>query len=422
MPGMYNIWYGRLINHIFSWFHIPLSIYRKVYYADKHYLNMGVCITGMGEAKRNVILLSVFNFLLWASLGVLAPIEVLFLGSLVESSVIKGIILGIPSMVVMIFAPYAIRLSDSKGRKKVILALILISSPFFVLLPFSSSYLIYGFLKAASSVLFLTSPILFAYISDTVKRLGVGYGSVILAAAIGGSFGSLVSGAVGEMFGLGTSYLLLAALALTSVLFILPLTEVRAGTKQGNPAKARGMNMLLLAVLVNSLVFSMHLSARGVLWPLLLEGITEAPAMLSGIVFSLMGLTAAVLSIPSGILSERFREGNVFFLGWMIMGVVGVLLFFATGNAYLFLMFSVIYAVGEILKGPSGSMVLARNKRPVYFGYVFSLGSLGGIIGAVASGFLVYFFGVEMAVLVLGLFVLLPMIPFLIACLLKKML
>jgi MFS family permease len=383
---------------------------------------MGISITGMADARKNVILLSAFNFLLWASLGVMAPIEVLFLGSLVESSVIKGVILGIPSMVVMVFAPYAIRLSDSRGRKKVILMLIMISSPFFVLLPLSPSYLIYGFLKAASSVLFLTSPILFAYIPDTVKRLGVGYGSVILAAAIGGSFGSLASGIVGEMFGLGASYLLLATMALTSVLFILPLREVRAATMQETPARVRGLNVLMLAVLVNSLVFSMHLSARGILWPLLLEGITEAPAMFSGIVFSMMGLTAAVLSIPSGILGERFREGRVFFLGWIIMGVMGVTLFFATGNACLFLMFSVLYAVGEILKGPSGSMVLARNKRPVYFGYSSSLGSLGGIIGAIASGVLVYFLGINISVLVLGLFVLLPMIPFLVACLMKKLL
>ncbi len=383
-------------------------------------MKIGV-LSGMSEAKRNVVLLSVFNFLLWASLGVLAPIEVLFLSSLVENAAIKGLILGIPGLVILVFSPYAIRISDRHGRKKVILALILVSSPFFVLLPYSPSYYVYGLLKAVSSILFLASPILFAYISDTVKRLGIGYGSVILASSIGGSFGSLVSGFVGEIFGLGIPYFMLAVLALASMFFILPLKEVKASVKHEKLRRVGGLNILLLAVLANSLIFSLHLSARGVVWPLLLEGITNAPAMFSGLIFSLMGLTAAILSIPSGVVSERFREGNIFFLGWLIMGVVGVLLFFATGNVYLFLIFSVLYAVGEILKGPSGSMILARHKRSVYFGYSSSLGSLGGIIGAVVSGVLVYLFGVNTAVLVLGLFVLLPLIPFLATYLLKRL-
>jgi len=63
----------------------------------------------MGEARSNVILLSVFSFLLWASLGALAPIEFLFLGSLVENVAIRGLILGIPGLVIMVFAPCAIK-------------------------------------------------------------------------------------------------------------------------------------------------------------------------------------------------------------------------------------------------------------------------------------------------------------------------
>lgn len=373
-----------------------------------------------GGSRRTIILLSVFSFLIWASMGILAPIEVLFLDTLVESATAKGLILGIPSMVILALSPLAVKLSDRHGRKRVMMTLVLISAPFFAMLPYSPTYHIYGLIKVASSMFFLTTPIILAYLSNITKRLGIGYGSIMFSSSIGGSFGALSSGAVGEAFGLTAPYFLLVALVLASLMFILPLGEFRSPSIPRKPGKAKKLDMFLLAVLVNALFFSVHFSARGVVWPLVLAGISSTPALLTGIVFSSMGITAAMLSVPAGIMSERFREQRVFFLGWLIMGIMGVLLFFATGDVLLFLAFSILFSVGEILKGPSGSMIIARYEKSVYFGYASSIGAIGGIAGAVASGLMIDFLGINTTVLMLGLFVLVPLIPFLVAYFVKS--
>lgn len=368
------------------------------------------------EGKRIVLLLSAFNFMLWAALGMLAPIEVLFLDTLTKSTSVKGIILAIPSIVILLFSPYVMKISDKYGKKKMMLFLILTSSAFFALLPFSPTYEIYGLVKAVSSLLFLTTPIAFAYVSGTVKRLGFGYGTIILASSLGGSAGSLLSGFAGQMFGLQMPFFIVTALALVSATIIMQLREMKVhivGEPEIPKKTMKGKQYLLLAaVLVNSLVFSMHMSARGVLWPLALAGITDAPAMLTGIVFSLMGLAATIMSLPSGIISDKFGERKVFFTGWIVMGAAGVVIFFATGNLYLFIGLSILYALGEVLRGPASSAIIAGFKRPEYFGYASSIGALGGIAGPMVAGMVADVYGLNAAVLVMGMAVMLAVLPF----------
>ncbi|UCD04335.1 MAG: MFS transporter [Candidatus Woesearchaeota archaeon] len=370
-------------------------------------------ILKLDKSKRIIILLSFFSFLIWASLGILAPIEVLFLGSLIKNVSIKGLILAIPSLILLIFSPYIMKFSDKHGRKKVIITLILISSPFFILLPFSQSYYMYSLLKIFSALMFLASPIVLAYISDTVKKLGIGYGFIILASSIGGSFGPFISGTLGEIFGLTVPYFIITVLTLFSLIFILPLDELKSSIKPEKIRKVKKLDFLLLAVLINGLIFSLHFSARNVVWPILLESITNAPAMFAGLIFSFMGITATILSLPSGILSEKFGEKKIFFIGWSIMGIIGLLLFYVTKNLYLFIVFSILFAVGEILRGPSSNIILAKYKKSIYFGYHSSLCALGGIIGAIISAFLIDFIGISITVLMLGFFVLLSLAPFL---------
>ncbi len=354
--------------------------------------------------------------MLWASLGMLAPIEVLFLDTLTKSASIKGILLAIPGIVILLFSPHAMKISDKYGKKKMMLFLILVSSPFFALLPFSPTYQVYGLIKAVSSLLFLTTPVAFSYVSGTVKRLGFGYGTIILASSLGGSVGSLLSGFAGQMFGLQVPFFIVTALALISAAIVIQLREMKVHivTAPEMPKKAmKGKhNFLLAAVLVNSLVFSMHMSARGVLWPLVLAGVTDAPAMITGIVFSLMGFTATIMSLPSGIISDKFGEGKVFFLGWIVMGAAGVMIFFATGNLYLFIGLSILYALGEVLRGPASSAIIAGFHRSAYFGYAASIGALGGIEGSVVAGMVADVYGVNAAVLVMGMAVMLAVLPF----------
>ena len=375
---------------------------------------------GTPERSRTYIaLLFGFNFMIWASMGILAPIEILFLGTLTDNTAAKGLILGISSVVLLIFSPAATRVSDKFGRKKTMVLFITFSLPFFVLLPQSQTYQMYGIIKVFSSLLFLSTPVLFAYISDSVKRLGIGYGSVILAGSLGGSLGSLMSGAVGEFFGFGTSYMLLALVAFASVIFILPLQEFYGRPEKREKGRIR-LDFIVLAVLANTAVFSFHLSARSVLWPLVLQGITNSPAVFSGLIFSLMGLAAASLSIPTGVFAERIGERRVFFLGWIIMGIAGVAIFLTTRDIIMFSILSITFAVGEVLKGPSGSMILAKYKRSVYFGYGSSISSLGGLFGAVAAGMLVSLLGIGDAVLLVGMLVLVSAIPFVLVYILRN--
>lgn len=370
----------------------------------------------MKKETKTILLVSMLNFLLWSSMSFLLPIEAIFLHTFVESSTIKGLILSIPSLVLITLSPIFVKISEKYGRKKVMLILILLSAPFFSILPFSTSYQMYAFFKFLSSTLFLISPIILVYLSKIVKRLGVGYGSTILASSVGGSFGSLFSGMVGELFGLKFSYILTSIFLFFSTLTLLPLEEIKNKIEKKTKIKKRlkfnfrTIDLILISVLINSFVFSLHFSARGLVWPLVVEKISDNPVLFTGIIFSLMGIVATVLAIPSGILAEKFGEKKLLFLGWFLMGIFGVSIYFSTENLYLFSLLSILYSIGEVLKGPASSMILAKYKKSIYFGYSTSFGSVGSIIGPALSGVLMDLFGTKLTVLSLGIIILLPLI------------
>ncbi|RLE41814.1 hypothetical protein DRJ48_04835 [Candidatus Woesearchaeota archaeon] len=59
----------------------------------------------------------------------------------------------------------------------------------------------------------------------------------------------------------------------------------------------------------------------------------------------------------------------------------------------LFFALSIVYIVGEILRGPSSSVIMASYKCSEYFGYAMSAVALGGLMGAIISGGMIDMFG-----------------------------
>ncbi len=361
------------------------------------------------------------------AISLLAPIEALYLQNLSGSYGGIGITMSISSLAFLLFSPIIGRISDIVGRKKIILSLSFIGVFIPLLLVTSKNIYQYSFFKFVAGITMCATITVFALIGDMVeksKRKGLVFGLYIMGGSIGGAIGSLIGGALASFVGsLRTPYFISFIFSLLSfafLLFILKYPEMneKLSVKEHVPnlfnlKLLKVLTLPLIAVLMMKFVFMFHMSMKGVMWPYLISNFVnkKVAPFYTAVTFASMGLLAGFLSPLVGKLSDRYGHMRFFFLGWFMMGVVGLSFYFVNSFIFIFSL-SLFYAFGEILKGPAANAILtkysSRRNRGFIYGLVASVSSLASFAGLSVTGILMDVIRWNIILLIYGLMILLP--------------
>ena len=254
-----------------------------------------------------------------------------------------------------------------------------------------------------------------ALASGTVPRnkMPFAMGVIMLAVFLGQSLGPLAGGFIAGRWGYHATFYASGAFLLIAGLIVLllvkehfePLPRPRGGTVRAMFKLAISPELLPLLVVLS--IISLGQGTIGPIISLRVEGIVgvdRAPAV-SGLIFSLMGLTAAVASVVSGRLAQRLSLPRILVICCLAIGLAYVPSTWAKSAALFgfFLILAGLFRGG--LSTSSNAMVglsVAEGQQGLAYGLSQSASSLGGAFGPIIGGGLANAFGLPPVFLVSG--------------------
>lgn len=303
--------------------------------------------------------------------------------------------------------------SERYGRRRVMLAGLLIVTVSSLLMALSNSFLelvIYRFTTGIGNAIYLTSAItVLADISTQENRaryMSLQQGSLLLGVGIGPGLGGLAA----EFWGFRSAFYLLTvltAIGLVWIFFRMPETSGTRLTEAAGKAEPQAvfpqperssfmsilanMNFLLVSFYFFMIVFTRN-GGRGSIVPLLGDAQASIGPGEIGLAFTVMALVNFVMVIPAGWFSDRYGR-KALMLPSAVVSAVGLFLYIGTTGFSMFMISSVILGIGAGLAGPSPlafiSDIAPVDRRGSAVGLFRTYGDLGGIVGPIALGWVV---------------------------------
>lgn len=258
------------------------------------------------------------------------------------------------------------------------------------------------------------------------EKLGLSLGTMQGGMTAGGVLGPLIGGLLAEAFGMRMTFFLgAAALTIITVMIIFfikePPKKKAAAPAAGQPAKKK-TNLLRIPVIQRLLftagVVQMTILFQQPVMPLYvaeLQGSMDRIVLVTGLLFSIVGISGVIASPLWGIIGQRigFRPALYFaLLGTAIFGMIqaipDTLIPFGTWRFIGGLTFAGIF--------PAINALLTNNTEPEdrgrIFGLSFSAQQIGSVLGPVLGGAMAMIWSIKLVVFVSG-FILLPLVVFL---------
>ncbi|MEM0288255.1 MAG: MFS transporter [Nitrososphaerota archaeon] len=120
-----------------------------------------------------------------------------------------------------------------------------------------------------------------------------------------------------------------------------------------------------------------------------LTSIRELPATFAGLIFTVEGLTSVALSLPLGVLSDRYGRKIFVLAGNMLIGF-SIVLFALFKNELVIVLAGALGGVSEAAFTSSTGALLAQYSSTENRTAIFSLAALAGNLAWGAGGFLLY--------------------------------
>ena len=258
------------------------------------------------------------------------------------------------------------------------------------------------------------------------EKLGLSLGIMQGGMTAGGVLGPLIGGVLAEAFGMRMTFFLgSAALTVISLMIIFfikePPKRKAAEAKAGQPPKKK-TNLLRIPVIQRLLftagVVQMTILLQQPVMPLYvaeLQGSMDRIVFVTGLLFSIVGISGVIASPLWGIIGQRigFRPAlYIALLGTAIFGMIqaipDTLIPFGTWRFIGGLTFAGIF--------PAINALLTNNTEPEdrgrIFGLSFSAQQIGSVLGPVLGGAMAMVWSIKLVVFVSG-FVLIPLVVFL---------
>jgi DHA1 family multidrug resistance protein-like MFS transporter len=355
-----------------------------------------------------------------SSLGVfagslIAPIEARYIESITNSPVLTGTVFGVGSALFAFLSVYVGRLSDRIGRKRVILAGLIIGAIYAVLYSLVLNiFHLYGvkFAWALSAV--ATGPVLAAYLQDFLepyKNKGRYFGYVYSVQSICGSAGAVVGGYVAQTYGLAAPLYILAGVYILMFIitsFAFPKDKRTNSEETKTPQLSLGETLKfvltkpeLLFYLSLNTSFGINWGIKIFLWPIAIFALSQSD-LVTGSIFATMGVIAFILLPFAGRIVDHYGSFKSSFIQFVILGLTGVGLAL-TDSLTLFWILAGIYTIGEVLN-VSQIVLFTENVPSNIRGAVVGLDAAMDQMLAVAApfiaGFLIIMFGIQFTLLI----------------------
>jgi DHA1 family multidrug resistance protein-like MFS transporter len=352
------------------------------------------------ERSLQVLLLTIFVAML--GLGIVGPIMPLYAETFGATYIQVGLLSSVWSISRFIFSTPAGRLSDSTGKKRVIMGGLLVYSAVSLLYVFArdlNSLLVYRFIHVIGSA--MASPVAMAYAAELAPRGEEGkyMGTMSLAMFGGMGVGPLIGGTLTDTFSLSAPFYVMCALTALSLAFTTVfLPESRpTGFGKGNPRPSFRKvlsNKILLASFMYRAVNSLgNSSIMGFLSLFMASAVVDGGLGLTvteaGTVLSVGQIAGAIMQQPCGNLADRYNKIRLIMLGGVV-SAVGMMTFTVFNTFWGVMLAQLIFAAGSALISPSLSSIAAIEGRQLGAGTTMSVldsaMSLGMVVGPLLSG------------------------------------
>ncbi|GIO37664.1 tetracycline resistance MFS efflux pump [Paenibacillus antibioticophila] len=355
--------------------------------------------------NRGTMLLLMLNiFLVFTGIGLVVPIMPTYMNELHITGSTVGLLVAAFSLTQLLFSPYAGRLSDSLGRKKIIVAGMIV---------FALSEWIFG--VAVSPVLLflarmlggvgaaLIMPAVMAYAADvtTNEERAKGMGLINAAITTGFIIGPGIGGYLAE-FGIRVPFFAAAvagAVAAVITLFILP--ESRTAEQRASAGAALAEKQSLLTQLLNSgkeryffnliivFVLAFGLANYETVFGLFVDhkfGFTPTDI---AFIITFGSIAGAVVQLTIfGWILNRFGERRVIAICLLIAGLFVTLTLFVSSYWLIVTVTFIVFLSIDILRPAVGTQLskMAGEQQGYVAGLNSAYTSLGNIAGPIVAG------------------------------------
>ncbi len=314
--------------------------------------------------KRTFFVLSLAAFGVMLGMGIIAPLMPLYAKNMGASGLWLGIIFGSYSLSRLLFVPLIGKISDRKGRKKIIALGLLMYSVFSLGYVFATNEFLLSlvrFFQGFASA--MTLPIIMAFIGDISPKGEEGryMGNFNVSRFVGLGLGPLLGGVLNDAYGIDAAFYALSGI--TGLVFFLALfflPEEVSFTGKHKPSKQASFKEILQLKVMRGLLTFRFVSAlgRGSLLSFLSIyafsfGITPSQV---GIMLTVNILFLSFLQIPFGKMADKISKDKLILVGGLL-SILSLVLIPQTGNFILLLMLNILWGTGRAMGIPATSAI-----------------------------------------------------------------
>ncbi len=361
----------------------------------------------MNQNRIPLMLIFLVVFIDLLGFGIVFPVLPSFSMNVLKLNELQiGLVISIFSFFQFLFNPILGRISDTVGRRKILLFSLLLTAVGYIMFSFSRSFEMLLFSRIISGIGSSSIGVAQAYIADvtTPSERSKGMGVIGMAFGLGFTFGPMMGGFLASFGHEYSGYVSagFSVLAFLFCLFLLP-ESLPKEILRANIGKRVKIQFLDIAILKRILV-SPKL-AFSVLSFLLVTGVSSILfgtfAILAlekyhmsdqevGIIYTVIGLSTAVsqgVLLPIFIKRVSDKTTLLVGIGTIVIGLIG---FPIAGSMEMIILFSVVYSLGSGLLVPVYVSIISKITPPEEQGSVLgvnqSLAAIGRMFGPLYGG------------------------------------
>ena len=359
----------------------------------------------------NKIIFGTLFFSLFAAVtgvGIVVPLLPVYAHQLGAGGLAIGLIFGSFALSRTFFLPYFGRLSDRKGRKRLIVVG-LVSYAFlsmaFVMADSISFLVIIRFFQGIASSMMM--PAIQAYVGDITPpgREGFTMGFFNMSIFFGLSLGPILGGSIKDQWGLDASFLIMGLLSLVgfflSLVFLPPVHEEKVLKKKRAPLPWK--KLLGDREILGLFIYRINYTACiGILWgflPVLADTEFGLSSATIGFLVMLGVFISGVIHLPMGYVADRINRRTMIIFGGML--VAAGMVYFARATSLSDLVIaSVLFGFGGGISMPAHmAIAVFKGSQSDAMGSLMGLmtmaHSLGMLIGSTFAGMMMDVFNLR---------------------------
>jgi MFS family permease len=381
--------------------------------------------------KREIQVLLLAVFVAMLGLGIVSPLIPVYAEDLGATYTQIGLLSSAWSISRFIFSTPAGRISDTTGKKKVIMAGLFTYSVVSLLYSIAwnfTSLISFRLVHGLGSA--LAMPVAMAYAAELSPKGQEGryMGTMNLAMFGGMGMGPLIGGTLTDTFGSSAPFYIMSGLTAFSLALIYSfLPKIERSSVDPTSPRPSFRKVLSNRILLASFIFrAINALGRGAIMGFLTifmytpvnEGGLGLSLTQAGTVLSVGQLSSAGLQRPFGDMADRYNKKMLINIGG-IVSALGMFSFPFTSNFWEVLGARLLFSIGSAIMLPSITAIAAIEGRELGIGTTMSVlqsaMSLGMMAGPLVSGILadlfsltpIFYVGSGISLIGLGFFVLL---------------